>query len=277
MKIGFIDYYLDEWHANNYPAMIKKQSNGTMEVAYAFGLIASPRSGMTSEEWCREYGVEYCKSLEEVVEKSDVLMVLAPEDPEMHEMLSELALKSGKKTYIDKTFAATKKSAEAIFALAKENGTPCYSSSALRYATEYQPYVGKKIYAASLVGASHYNNYSIHMLEPIVILMGGNVSRVMAMCQQEWTELVMEWVDGRVASMTCTSGGTPFVTNLLLDGGSELIHVTSDFFKYFIEDLIHFYETGEVRVPQDETISIIAIREAGLKAMEKPGTWIDVE
>ena len=24
-KIGFIDYYLDEWHANNYPEMIAEQ------------------------------------------------------------------------------------------------------------------------------------------------------------------------------------------------------------------------------------------------------------
>ena len=24
-KIGFIDYYLSEWHANNYPALIEKQ------------------------------------------------------------------------------------------------------------------------------------------------------------------------------------------------------------------------------------------------------------
>ena len=28
MKIGFIDYYLDEWHANKYPAWIKEASNG---------------------------------------------------------------------------------------------------------------------------------------------------------------------------------------------------------------------------------------------------------
>ena len=26
-KIGFIDYYLDEWHANNYPRMIAEVSN----------------------------------------------------------------------------------------------------------------------------------------------------------------------------------------------------------------------------------------------------------
>ena len=28
MKIGFIDYYLDEWHSNNYPELIAKASGG---------------------------------------------------------------------------------------------------------------------------------------------------------------------------------------------------------------------------------------------------------
>ena len=27
--IGFIDYYLDEWHANNYPAMIDSYNKKT--------------------------------------------------------------------------------------------------------------------------------------------------------------------------------------------------------------------------------------------------------
>ena len=37
-KIGFIDYYLDEWHANNYPAWIKKATNGEMQVTHAWGM-----------------------------------------------------------------------------------------------------------------------------------------------------------------------------------------------------------------------------------------------
>ena len=38
-KLGFIDYCLDEWHANNYPAMIAdyNSKNGTdYRVAYAW-------------------------------------------------------------------------------------------------------------------------------------------------------------------------------------------------------------------------------------------------
>ena len=32
MKIGFIDYYLDEWHANNYPDWFR-EIDPTMEVS----------------------------------------------------------------------------------------------------------------------------------------------------------------------------------------------------------------------------------------------------
>lgn len=76
------------------------------EVSFAYGMIPSPISKKTSEEWCREYGIEHCASIEELIEKSDALVVLSPDNCEMHEELSKLALQSGKKTYIDKIFAA---------------------------------------------------------------------------------------------------------------------------------------------------------------------------
>ena len=30
-KIGFIDYYISEWHANNYPAWLKQANEETEE------------------------------------------------------------------------------------------------------------------------------------------------------------------------------------------------------------------------------------------------------
>ena len=38
MKIGFIDYYLDEWHANNYPKFFADASNGEITIGSAFPL-----------------------------------------------------------------------------------------------------------------------------------------------------------------------------------------------------------------------------------------------
>lgn len=45
IKIGFIDYYLDEWHANNYPEFIRKASGGKAAAVYAYGHIDSPKGG----------------------------------------------------------------------------------------------------------------------------------------------------------------------------------------------------------------------------------------
>ena len=59
MKIGFIDYYLDEWHANNYPKFLADASNGEITIGSAYGEIASPITGVTSEQWCEKYGIPY--------------------------------------------------------------------------------------------------------------------------------------------------------------------------------------------------------------------------
>ena len=86
-KLGFIDYYLDEWHANNYPAWIREASGGEVEVAYAYGKIDSPLGGLSTAAWCEKFGIDRCAGIEELVEKSDGLIVLSPDNCEMHEVL----------------------------------------------------------------------------------------------------------------------------------------------------------------------------------------------
>ena len=277
MKVGFIDYYLDEWHANEYPAMIKNQSEGRLEVAYAYGMIPSPISGKTSEAWCEEHGVTLCTTIEEVIEKSDVLLVLSPDNCEMHEELSKLPLMSGKKTYIDKTFAPSAEIARRIFALAEAHDTPCYSTSALRFAAEYQPLRGKQVTSAAFWGPNCADTYSIHQLEPMLMLMGGSVKRALASVNGNWTNVLLEWQDGRTASMLCTGGNSPFLSNLELEDGAVTVTVNSAFFNAFIDALIAFYETGVLPVSHEETINIMAAREAAIKAIEQPGCWINAE
>jgi len=151
-KVGFIDYYLDEWHANNYPKIIKEMSDGRYEVACAYGKIDSPIGGKTNKEWSEKHGIELVSSIEEVIERSDVLIVLSPDNPEMHEELCFLPLKSGKLCYVDKTFAPDKKTAERIFAHAKEHNTKCFSSSALRFSSELKEIDKKSIHLIYIEG-----------------------------------------------------------------------------------------------------------------------------
>ena len=60
----------------------------------------------------------------------------------MHLTLCEKPLKIKKTVYVDKTFAPDEETAKKIFAFAEESGTPCYSTSALRYSEEYRDIEG---------------------------------------------------------------------------------------------------------------------------------------
>ena len=55
-----------------------------------------------------------------------------------------------------------------------------------------------------------------------------------------------------------------------------MINIESDYFHDFIIELVDFYRNGAIKVPHEETISIMAIREAGIKAQEHPGEWLAV-
>lgn len=276
IKIGFIDYYLDEWHANNYPEMIKELSGGRYEVAYAYGKIDSPIGGITNKEWAEKNGVELLESIKEVVEKSDRIIVLSPDNPEMHEELCQIPLKSQKLVYVDKTFAPDRATAERIFEYAETNNTKCYSSSALRFASEYADINRKEIYKIYSEGPGTYEMYSIHQIEPIVSLMGCRAKQVMFTGDGEHPSMVIKFEDGRYAHMYQTFDSPFRLTVNKEDNASDIYNVESDFFKLFLKELITFFDTGIIPVPHEQTIDVIAVREAGLKAMKKTFEWINV-
>ncbi|MBQ4087069.1 MAG: hypothetical protein IJC78_02335 [Clostridia bacterium] len=276
IKVGFIDYYLDEWHANNYPKMLKDASEGKYEVCYAYGKIDSPIGGMTNAAWAEKYGVELLSSMEEVIEKSDVLVVLSPDNPEMHEELCDLPLQSGKLCYVDKTFAPDKAAAERIFANAKAHGTKCYSSSALRFSAELNEIDTESICKIYSEGPGTYEIYSIHQIEPIVRLMNARAKRVMFTGDEKHPAMVIEFADGRLAQMYQGDGLGFQITTVDEKNRGKKYPIQSDFFGLFIKGMVRFFETGEIPVPAENTIDVIAIREAGLKAMKTPFEWVEI-
>ena len=276
-KIGFIEYYLNEGHAIAYPDLIKKYGEGRYEVAYAYAHIESPAGGMTNAEWAEKNGVTLCDTIEEVIEKSDVLMVLSPDNPEMHEFLCDLPLKSGKLVYVDKTCAPDKATAERIFAVADAHGTKCYSSSALRFATELGEIDKSKIFKIYSEGQPPFDIYSIHQIEPVVILMNTPAKRVMATGDIKHPAFTIEFADGRLAQIY-QAGWLGFrITLVDEDNQGKVIPIQSPFFDLFIQELIDFFDTGIIKAPHEDTLEVIAIREAAEKACHTPFTWVDVK
>ncbi|WGU93493.1 hypothetical protein QJQ58_23620 [Paenibacillus dendritiformis] len=275
-KIGFIDYYLDEWHANKYPDWIRAASGGTMEVAYACGMKDAER-GLSNAAWCEKHGVALRHTVEEVVAESDYLIVLSPDNPEHHEALAQLPLASGKPTYIDKTFAPDRATALRLFERAARHGTPMYSSSALRCATEYREAERSGIETICSWGPGTFENYSIHQIEPIVSLMGTEAKRVMFIGTRIAPALLIEFKDGRQATMHHLGGDCPFTTAVAYASGScRILKPESDFFQLFIQELVAFFETGLAPVPSDQTVAIITIIEYGMLAAQRPNVWVEL-
>lgn len=274
-KIGFIDYFLDEWHANNYPKWISDATNGEMQVTHAYGMI-DKEGRLTNREWCEKYGVTQCETIEEVIKNCDGLIVLSPDNAEMHLCLCELPLKSKKPTYVDKTFAPDLETAKKIFAFAEESGTPCYSTSALRYAKPYAEIDVSKVRAVHSWGPNDMEIYSIHQIEPICMLMQCPAKRVMYLPGDRNGTLNIEFEDGRIATMTHFVDGSEFVLNVAGEP-NKMVSAGWEFWDVFVEVLIDFFKTQEEKVPHQETLNVMALRGAGIKASNNPWVWIDVE
>lgn len=278
LKIGFIDYYLDEWHANNYPEFIRRATDGEMKVCYAYGMIDGRNGLMTNAQWAAKYGVELLDSIEAVIEKSDCLVVLSPDNPEMHEELCKLPLASGKRVYVDKTFAPSKAAALRIFENAEKSGTPCYSSSALRFSSELKDIDLSSIDRIYSEGPSSLSVYAIHQIEMIVRLMQTRAKDVMYLGDDAHPSYLIRFADGR--AVQCCHRNDPegsFCLTLVdRDNQAKIVKIESDYFGNFIQSMVRFFQTGEIPVSHEQTVDVIAVREAVIRAAETPFQWVSL-
>lgn len=273
LKVGFIDYYLDEWHANNYPTFFKQWAED-VEVAYAWGQIDKP-NGLTSKEWGEKYGIEVLSTMEEVIEKSDALVVLSPDNPEKHVELCKLPLASGKPTYIDKTFAPTLAEAKQIFAMAEAGNTPCYSSSALNYVPEYEAPCQKAIDMIDSWGPGVFAQYAVHQVEPIVKMIPDAPVRVMSIGTPDFPAIAVEFAGGQRAKVAVWKTNGDFCMNIgYKDGTGEHITAGSGW-EGCTKAMAGFFKNPVPAIPHENTLRGIAIIEAGLRAMQREG-WVEI-
>ena len=268
-KIGFVDYFISEWHANNYPAWIEKATAELgldYKVAYCWAEEdVSPVDGVTTDGWCASFGVEKCATLAELCEKSDVIVILSPKNPETHLKYAEAVLPYGKPTYIDKTFAPDLETAEKIFALAKEYNTPFFSTSALRYAEELNAVDAPKQMMA-MGGGSNLPEYFVHLGEMVVKKMGLGVQGVAAVQNGPQWVLKADYADGRSAVMVYAAA-LPY--GLYFANGETEVwkDVRSSFFDGLIADMLRFFESGKTSFDPAETLEVMKLRDMALAAV----------
>ena len=271
--IGFVDYYISEWHANNYPAWIEA-ANKTLGtdycVAYAWAeLDVSPVDGVSTDEWCDKFGVCRCGSIEELCSRSDVIFILAPSDPDKHLPYAKAVFPFGKRVYVDKTFAPDLATAKEIFSLAQAHNTPFFSTSALRYATELDELAD----ATSLVitgGGGNWEEYAIHQVEMAVKLTGMHPHTVSQAKQGKQRVVLVNGTgrDGQDKKITFVYAPSMPFTLCAEDGDGKSRYKTvrSDFFAALLTDIVRFFENGLPPFDPKETLEVMALRDFILNA-----------
>ena len=279
-KIGFVDFYISEWHANNYVGWIAQANEvlGTdFQVAYAWAeLDTSPLDQVTTAQWCEKFGVEQCQTIEELCEKSDYIIVLAPSDPDKHLPYAKKVLPYGKRTYIDKTFAPDYATAKKIFDIAQQYGTPFFSSSALRYAEELKG-VGPVNSLFLTASGSNFPEYIIHPVEMLVSLFNDPMEKVKveAVGAQRICRLVSR--KGIEAAIMFSAGYNYNIMALPVEGKPYRQAITSSFFVALLQDIIRFFETGEYSFDPQQTLEVMRVRDALMAAEKVDGQWLQVE
>lgn len=286
LKIGFADYYLNNWHADHYPGFLRDviaRFGYDARVTHAFGIHdAPPEGGLTTGEWCAQRNITPARSMEELVEEVDAIMVIAADNAQWHEEVCRLPLRSGKPVFVDKTFAPTLEAGKRLFALAEENGTPVFSSSAQRYCQsilDYQAAHPEKPRFVSTVGPHSLDHYAVHQLEPIVALMGVGVKRIKAFSVGSMvTQLILDYGDGRLASFCQSPQPWAEFNFMVSDGetGQRLVSDDRDFYHNLAKAILDFFVHGVCPVGKEETLEILAIIDGARIARTQPDTWFDI-
>lgn len=270
-KIGIIDYFIDEWHSNTYLGLFEKANEELgLDYKIAYGYAEVDKEGrLTTKDWCQKNNIEVCDSIEELCEKSDNILILAPANPETHLKYAKAALPYGKTTYIDKTFAPDLETAKEIFAIAQKYNTKIFTSSALRFAEEIADFSNVK----NLIitgGGGNLEEYIIHQIEMAVKLCGEPARKVHVFNKEKQATVVVEF-KSKSATLNYSRSGCGFSVDVETSGDRcdyRKISGGTEFYN-LIKTILPFFETSAVPFEPKETLRILAIRDAVLKAAKE--------
>ena len=272
--VGIIDYYINEWHADNYPAWLEEANRelGTdYQVKYVWAQEeVSPWNGRTTDQWCAQFGAQKCQSIRELCQKSDGVMILAPSDPDRHLAYAQEAFPYAKRLFIDKTFAPDLETAKRIFALGEQYKVPFFSTSALRYATELND-LGDCSALIVTGGGSNLNEYLVHLCEIAVKMMGFDRYRVQVIPQGE-QRLIRCVGSEREFTLVYARPYAYTVCGQNRENG-KYRSIKSPFFNGLLKDIVGFFESGSCPFDPRETLQVMALRDAILQA-DQTGTAV---
>jgi predicted dehydrogenase len=240
------------------------------------------------KEQIGKFGVELGDSIDEVLNRCDVVMIMSL-DGRKHLEQARPVLKAKKPLYIGRPLAASLADAVEIFRLAKECGTPCWSSSQHRFSPGFigmrqHPEVGNvlgcDVYGGCPTEPHHPELFwhAVHSVETLFTIMGPGCQSV-ACTSTPTAEIVTGvWSDGRVGTYRgIKQGALKYSATVFGDKGVSVAGIyghgvpekgivpTRDKYMGYegiAIEMAKFFKGGEVPVSSAETLEIFAFMES---------------
>jgi predicted dehydrogenase len=291
-RIGIIG--LDTMHVVAFTRHIndpKTNSGCRVTAAWKGGTPDNPMSTKYLEEYTEELrdslGVELVSSIPELCKKVDgILLESVDGRPHLEQVKPVFAAK--KPVFIDKPMAASLSDVIEIFRLAKESGTPCWSSSALRYcegiaAARTNPAFGEIIGCDAFSPCpldEHHPDlfwYGIHGVETLYTIMGTGCNIVRRVQTKDAEFVVGTWKDGRIGTFRGMRSGKHDYGAYVF--GSKEIGPSGGFtsFNPLADEIIRFFKTLKVPVPPEETIELYAFMAAADESKKLGGAPVSID
>lgn len=293
IKAGIIgiDAHANSWtKIINDPDVEGELADMTVVAAYPGGSPDIPQS-MELLEKAREpmiaLGVEMVDSIDALIEKVDVVMILSI-DGRPHLEQAKPVFEAGKTLYIDKPIAGTLADAIRIFRLAEKHDVPVFTSSSLRFAEgalnihkdpKLGEIVGAEVYSPCKTEPNHpdFFWYGIHGVEPLFTIMGTGCESVTRIRTEGTDVAVGVWEGGRIGTFRGIRdgqrgyGATVFGTKGIVQGGGF------DGYEPLIVEIVKFFKTGKPPVSEAETLEIFAFMEAADESKRQGGRPISLQ
>lgn len=224
--------------------------------------------------------IELVGSIGELVQRVDAVM-LTSVDGRVHLAQARPVIAAGKPLFVDKPFTASVRDAMELAALARQRGTPLFSSSSLRFTDDVQA-IERDPRVAEVRGAMtwgpatlepHHPDlfwYGIHAVEMLYTFMGPGCERVTRTHTPDADVVVGQWKDGRIGVFRGTRNGPTSYGQVVF--GPKAVLTAPDYAEgappkrsgYYglIKEVVEFFRTGKSPVPVEETVEIMAFMEA---------------
>lgn len=295
IRVGIIG--LDTSHVAAFTSVLNRPNNegdlAGLRVVAAFpgGSSDVPSSrdrieGFTTQ-LKEKYGVEIVDSIESLLGKVDAVL-LESVDGRPHLEQARPVFAAKKPVFIDKPVAASLADAIEIFRLSEETGTPCFSSSSLRFSPGIQSMRASEA-IGDVLGCDAYSPcsleehhpdlfwYGIHGVETLFTIMGPGCVSVSRTQTKDGEFVTGVWKDGRIGTYRgiragkAGYGATVFGTKGIAPSGGY------GGYEPLLVEIAKFFKTKKPPVTAAETLEIVAFMEAADESKRQDGAPVTLE